>query len=82
MTKDRKSPFKSVGEGGAWSLSAMLDIPKKDNIPLTLLTKIKNTEVGSIIKNPTNKGKRNIKVTKKLKQKAVFAHNAKTKFKK
>ena len=75
-----KKPFKSVGKGGAWSLSAMLNIPKSENIPVSLLRKIKDAELGTTVKNPTNKGKKNIKVSRKLKQKAVFAFNAKTKF--
>lgn len=66
----------NVGKGKAWSLSAMLDIPEKNTIPKTLLRKIKNTKLGSRIKNPTQTGKQRIKVTKKLKQKALFAWNA------
>lgn len=65
------------GSKRAWSLSAMLDIPKKKNIPMTLLKKIVNTPIGETIKNPTSTGKKRIKITKKLKQKAIFAYNVK-----
>lgn len=65
------------GSKHAWSLSAMLDIPKEKNIPMTLLKKIVDTPIGETIKNPTKTGKSRIKVTKKLKQKVLFAHNVK-----
>jgi hypothetical protein len=55
------------------ALSQQLGIPEKENIPITLLEKIKKTEIGKIIKNPTKSGKQEIKVTKKLKKRAVLA---------
>ncbi len=64
------------GKGKAWSLHAMLSIPKGKRIPKTLLRKIKNTRLGTTIKNPCKTGKARIKVTPKLKQKAMFAWNA------
>ena len=59
------------------SLSHQLQIPVKENIPFTLLEKIKTTPIGKIIINPTKSGKRRIKVTKLLKQRAVLALNLK-----
>lgn len=55
------------------ALSRQLGIPEKDNIPFTLLEKIKKAEIGTTIKNPTKSGKQEIKVTKKLKKRAVLA---------
>lgn len=55
------------------ALGKQLGIPEKDNIPFTLLEKIKNTEIGKTIKNPTKSGKQEFKVTKKLKKRAVLA---------
>lgn len=63
------------------SLSRMLGIPEKKNIPLTLLRKITKTEIGMTIRNPTKQGKRKIKVTRLLKKRAVFALTMKTKWK-
>ncbi len=53
----------------------MLRVPKKKKIPVTLLRRIKNTELGKTMKNPTNTGKKRVKVTKKLKQKALAVYN-------
>jgi len=55
------------------ALSRQLGVLVKDNIPFTLLEKIKKAEIGTTIKNPTKSGKQEIKVTKKLKKRAVFA---------
>ena len=57
----------------AGALSTQLGIPEKENIPITLLEKIKKAEIGSTIKNPTKSGKQEIKVTKKLKKRAMLA---------
>jgi len=54
-------------------LSRQLGIPEKENIPVTLLKKIKAAPVGSTVSNPTKTGKRKIKVTKKLKKRATLA---------
>jgi len=76
MAKKKKWIQKVLkGSKGAWSLHAMLDIPEGDKIPITLLKAIINTSIGNKVKNPTKTGKRTIMVTKKLKQKALFAHN-------
>ncbi len=55
------------------ALSRQLGIPEEEDIPIRLLQKIKNTEIGTTIKNPTKKGKRRIKVTRLLKRRAVLA---------
>jgi hypothetical protein len=51
-----------------------LGVPLDKKIPKTFLTKIKNTEIGKTIQNPTKTGKRRIKITRLLKQRAVLAH--------
>ena len=55
------------------SLHRMLGIQKEEKIPLALLNKIRKTEIGETIKNPSKKGKPKIKVTKLLKQRSVLA---------
>ncbi len=54
-------------------LSRQLGIPPDDNIPFTLLSLIKQSPIGTIIHNPTMKGKKVIKVTKLLKKRATLA---------
>lgn len=78
MDKKHGGPLKLNLKKG--SLSRMLGIPEKDNIPLTLLRKIVKTETGMIIRNPTKSGKRKIKVTRLLKKRASFALTVKTKW--
>ena len=55
------------------ALHRQLGIPQKVKIPITLLRKIKKAKIGSKIKNPTKVGKKVIKVTRLLKQRAVCA---------
>lgn len=55
------------------ALSRQLDIPEKENIPITLLRAIQKAKAGDTIKNPTLSGKRRIKVTRKLERRAIFA---------
>jgi len=62
---------KAVKKRGA--LSRQLNIPIEKDIPKTLLRKIKATETGETIRNPTKTGKRRIKVTKLLKKRATLA---------
>lgn len=52
-----------------------LNIPDDKKIPKTLLRRLKNAKIGSVVKNPTKTGKKKIKVTRKLKQKVIFAWN-------
>lgn len=54
-------------------LHRQLRVPKEKRIPTILLRKIKSAKIGSTIKNPTKKGKRRIRVTRKLKKRAVLA---------
>ena len=55
------------------ALSRQLGIPEEKNIPVTLLEKIRKTEIGKRIRNPTETGKRLIRVTRLLKKRAVMA---------
>jgi len=59
------------------SLSRQLNIPKKENIPITLLNTIIKARAGETIKNPTNTGKRRIKVTRLLERRAILAKTLK-----
>ena len=61
----------AVGKRG--SLSRQLGIPVKENIPKTLLRRIKTAKIGRTIRNPSKKGKRRYKVTRLLKKRAVLA---------
>ena len=63
--------------GKKGSLSRQMGIPEKDNIPITLLEKIRIAKIGSKIKNPTKCGKKEYKVTRLLKRRAVMALNLK-----
>lgn len=51
-----------------------LGIPLATKIPITLLRKIKNANIGETVKNPTKTGKPKYKVTRLLKQRCVLAH--------
>ena len=62
------------------SLSAVLDCGDDEEIPVSYLRKIVDTEIGETAQNPTETCGASIKVTEKRKQKAVFALNAKTKW--
>jgi len=66
--------FKKKKKG---ALSRMLNIPEKENIPFTLLEKIRVTAIGKTIKNPTKTGKKQIKVTRLLKRRSGAALNVK-----
>ena len=55
------------------TLSRQLGIPIEDNIPVTLLKAIRDTDIGETIKNPTKKGKKQFKITKLLKRRVVLA---------
>lgn len=59
------------------ALHRQLRIPMKKKIPMKLLSAIKKAKIGSKIKNPTKVGKKIIKVTRLLKQRAVCAHTLK-----
>lgn len=57
------------------SLHKDLEISKEKKIPSTLLNAIIKAEAGDTIKNPTSKGKKKIKVTRKLEQRAILVRN-------
>jgi hypothetical protein len=81
MTKTKKEEEywipKSVNEHKAGSLHRMLEVPESEDLPFTLLEKIRVTPIGETIKNPTKIGKTHIKVTKLVKQRAVWGLNMK-----
>lgn len=54
-------------------LHRMLQIPDGTKIPFTLLEVIRKAEIGTVVENPTKTGKKEVKVTKLLKQRAVRA---------
>lgn len=58
-------------------LHADLDISKEEKIPMSLLNVIIKAKAGQTIKNPTSKGRKSIKVTRKLEQRAILARNLK-----
>ena len=58
-------------------LHSDLGISKDEKIPMTLLNVIIKARAGQTIKNPTSKGRRRIKVTRKLEQRAILAKNLK-----
>jgi len=63
-------------EETAGRLRRQLQMPKGKNIPITLLQKIKNSDIGTRITNPTKTGKKRLTVTRLLKKRAVLAHSA------
>jgi hypothetical protein len=67
------SRFMQDIEGKKGALRAQLRIPKSKTIPCTFLQKIRKTELGKTIKNPTQIGVDEIKVTPLLKKRAVLA---------
>jgi len=58
-------------------LHSDLSVPKGTKIPMTLLDKIINAKAGQIITNPSKVGKKRIKVTRKIEQRAILARNLK-----
>jgi len=59
------------------SLHKELEIPKNEKIPIRLLDAIIKAKAGQTIKNPTTKGKRKIKVTRKLERRAILVRTLK-----
>ena len=59
------------------SLRKQLQIPESKKIPKSLLDRIIKAKPGEIVKNPTETGKRRIKVTRKLERRAILAKNLK-----
>ncbi len=58
-------------------LHSDLGISKDEKIPMTLLNAIIRAKADQTIKNPTSKGRKRIKVTRKLEQRAILARNLK-----
>ena len=59
------------------SLHKQLEIPESKKIPVALLDKILNANIGKTIVNPSKTGKRRIKVSRLLKKRANLAKNLK-----
>lgn len=59
-------------------LRTILEIPDNKLIPMKLLNAIIVAKAGQTITNPTTIGKRRIKVTRLVEQKAIFARNVKS----
>ena len=62
------------------TLHSAVGVPKDRTIPKSLIKKIYRAKIGTIVKNPTKTGKRSIKVTRKLKQKVIYAVNVNKKY--
>lgn len=73
MTKKYWIP-KNIKRG---KLSLQLGIPESAIIPIGLLSDIKHSEIGTVIRNRFNIGKPIIKITKLLKQRATMAYTLK-----
>jgi len=58
-------------------LHANLGIPKSEKIPMKLLDAIVKAKAGDTITNPASVGKKKIKVTRKIEQRAILARNLK-----
>ncbi len=59
------------------ALHRELGIPKDEKIPVSLLNKIISAKPGESIKNPTKKGRKRIRVTRRLKKRVNLARNLK-----
>ena len=66
---------KAVNKPG--TLHRQLGIPKDVKIPVVLLNKIISAKAGDTIKNPVKIGKKVIKVTRLLEERAILARNLK-----
>jgi len=58
-------------------LHVNLGIPKEEKIPMKLLDAIVQAKAGDTITNLTSVGKKKIKVTRKIEQRAILARNLK-----
>lgn len=57
------------------SLHRSLGIPKDKKIPVVLMRRIVSAKAGDVITNPTGVGRKKIKVTRRLEQRANMALN-------
>ena len=58
-------------------LHRQLGIPQDMKIPVSLLNKIISAKAGDVITNPSGKGRKRIRVTRVLEQRAILARNLK-----
>lgn len=57
------------------SLSTTLRVPREENLPRSFLKQIVNTPIGQVAHNPTQRGRKMVRVTKNIKQAANFVYN-------
>jgi hypothetical protein len=57
------------------SLSTSLRVPKEENLPRTFLKRIVDTPIGQVARNPTQRGRKMVRVTKTIKKAANFVYN-------
>lgn len=72
---EKKWIQKAINKPG--TLHKQLEIPENKKIPLALLNKIIKAKAGDTITNPSKTGKKKIKVTRLLEQRAILARNLK-----
>ena len=58
-------------------LHSNLSVSKGTKIPMVLLNKIVAAKAGETVTNPTSVGRKKIKVTRQLEQRAILARNLK-----
>jgi len=59
------------------ALHRQLGIPEDKQIPISLLNKIIAAKAGDTITNPSKLGRKRIKVTREIEQRAILARNLK-----
>ncbi len=74
MVKDKFIQKLKLKKG---SLSKQLGIAEKDKIPFKLLNKIIKAKAGDTITNPSQVGKRKIKVTRLIERRSILAKTLK-----
>jgi len=73
MVKKKLWIQNAVSKHKKGSLHRQLGVPMTKKIPKSLLNRIKHSQVGKTVKNPSRTGKRRVKVTGLLKKRAVLA---------
>jgi hypothetical protein len=77
MAEKKKKQWvrEAFGDHKKGSYHRYFGIPKKEKIPIKLVCKIRNSEVGEVVTNPTGVGKKQYKVTRMMKKRANFMCN-------
>ena len=73
MVERKKWIQEVIDKSKKGALHRELGIPKEEKIPKTLLTKIDRKKIGQKFQNPTHEGRKEIKETRLLKERAEFA---------